>query len=574
MTGVPSSTPKLKQWMIQQVDSEKYPGLVWEDRKLGMFRIPWKHANHQDYRHDKDAAIFEAWAKFKGAYKDRHRLNPRTWKSRLRCALHKSSDFQEVPHRSQLNTFEPYKVYQIVEDSTEKKSPPSTVHLITVKVQGCETVGSKDPLHSSPSSPLGTTEKAVSDSAVPVSQQAGSDVPSIDSQQMGSDSGCDPSSGCEMSAQEEGSGETTPLEGSLTPSTEESLPLAGPLSTVKVEGLECVGMEITQPSSPSGELGMTEKQVKSEDPSIDSQQMESDSGCDPSSGCEMSAQEEGSGETTPLEGSLTPSTEEKSPSPIPLSSVKVESSESVGTERSQPSSPSPQLETTEQQANNDGPAVDAQQVEGDCSSQPSFGPEVPAVPEEGSGESALPEWSLTPSTEVTRPYTTSIDSPVPPNLPEKSDTSLMLMNNYTFNIGNLTPASLPETAAANVYTININSPAPPSLPEKVLNNYTINISNPTPPSLLEKVPNNYTININNPTPPSLLQQAPNNYTININSSPTPPSLPGKVPNNYTININDSPTPPSLPEQVVNNYTININKPTLPSLPEKDVPSPP
>ncbi|XP_043538307.1 interferon regulatory factor 4-like [Chiloscyllium plagiosum] len=59
MSGVPSSTPRLKQWMIEQVDSERYPGLVWEDRNLGMFRIPWKHANHQDYRHDKDAAIFE-----------------------------------------------------------------------------------------------------------------------------------------------------------------------------------------------------------------------------------------------------------------------------------------------------------------------------------------------------------------------------------------------------------------------------------------------------------------------------------------------------------------------------------
>ncbi|XP_078394121.1 uncharacterized protein LOC144678080, partial [Cetorhinus maximus] len=461
MTGVPSSTPKLKQWMIQQVDSGKYPGLVWEDRKLGMFRIPWKHANHQDYRHDKDAAIFEAWAKFKGAYKDRHRLNPRTWKSRLRCALHKSSDFQEVPHRSQLNTFEPYKVYQIVDDSAEKKSPPSTVHLITVKVQGCESVGSKDSLHSSPSSRLGTTEKVESD------------VPSIDSQQMESDSSCDPSSGCEMSAQEEGSGKTTSLEGNLTPSTEESLPLAGPLSTVKVEGLECVGMEITQPSSPSGQLGMTEKQVKSEEPSVDSQQMESDSGCDPSSGCEMSAQEEGSGETTSLEGSLTPSTEEKSPSPIPLSSVKVESSESVGTERSQPTSPSSQLGTTEQvsswgrrnRVKNDSPARDSLQMDNDCSRHPSFGPEAPAVREEGSGESASPEWSLTPSAEVARPYTTSIDSPVPPNLPEKSNTSLRVVNNYTFNIGNPTPASLPETAA-NVYTININSPAPPSLPEK------------------------------------------------------------------------------------------------------------
>ncbi|GCC17072.1 hypothetical protein chiPu_0021954 [Chiloscyllium punctatum] len=59
MAGGARCTRKLKQWMIEQVDSEKYPGLVWEDRKLGMFRIPWKHAGKQDYRHDEDAAIFK-----------------------------------------------------------------------------------------------------------------------------------------------------------------------------------------------------------------------------------------------------------------------------------------------------------------------------------------------------------------------------------------------------------------------------------------------------------------------------------------------------------------------------------
>ncbi|GCB81425.1 hypothetical protein scyTo_0023287, partial [Scyliorhinus torazame] len=59
MAGGVRCTRKLKQWMVQQVDSNKYPGLVWEDRKLGMFRIPWKHAGKQDYRHDEDAAIFK-----------------------------------------------------------------------------------------------------------------------------------------------------------------------------------------------------------------------------------------------------------------------------------------------------------------------------------------------------------------------------------------------------------------------------------------------------------------------------------------------------------------------------------
>ncbi|XP_041036749.1 interferon regulatory factor 8-like isoform X2 [Carcharodon carcharias] len=208
MAGGMRCTRKLKQWMVQQVDSEKYPGLVWEDRKLGMFRIPWKHAGKQDYRHDEDAAIFKAWAKFKGKYKDGDKVDPATWKTRLRCALNKSSEFQEVPQRSQLDISEPYKVYKILEDSVEKKKSPSPIPLSSVKVESSESVGTERSQPSSPSPQLETTE------------QAGSDIPSIDSQQMESDSSCDPSSGSEMSTQEEGLGEIASLEWSLTPSTE------------------------------------------------------------------------------------------------------------------------------------------------------------------------------------------------------------------------------------------------------------------------------------------------------------------------------------------------------------------
>ncbi|XP_072359980.1 uncharacterized protein [Scyliorhinus torazame] len=526
MPGMPSSTPKLKQWMIQQVDSDKYPGLVWEDRKLGMFRIPWKHANHQDYRHDKDAAIFEAWAKFKGAHKGRHRLNPRTWKSRLRCALHKSSDFEEVPHFSKLNIFEPFKVYKIVDDNPEKKNLPSNIRLITVK-----------------------TEPAPDDP-----RQAG---------------GSDPGLGYKTSAREEDSGEIGPQQWNPPPSAEDRLPSAIPLCSVKVGGCQNAATANRQPSSPSRQLGMTEKQVKSETPSLDSQQMESDSGCDPGSGCETSAREEGSGDSTLSQCTLTPSTEEKLPSPVALSSVKVERSDSVGMETSQPSSPISRLGPTEEQAQgevpvsisqqvqnaiplhlyqqvrNDCPVLETQPMESDYSCDPSSGSET-STPEEGPGESTPLKWNLASSTEVAeKNYTINIGNVTPPNVPKESGPSLRFVNSYTFNISDPVPARLLEKVS-NVYTININNPSSSNLPETVLNNYTINIGNPTPSSLPGKVLNNYTININ---------------------SQTPPSLPEKVPNNYTININN-PTPPSLAEKAVNNYTINVNNPMSPSLPEK------
>ncbi|XP_054863243.1 interferon regulatory factor 9 [Amphiprion ocellaris] len=79
-----------------------------------MFRIPWKHAGKQDFRKDEDAAIFKAWAEFKGKPTDGGQDNPAAWKTRLRCALNKSPEFDEVMERAQLDISEPYKVYRLV----------------------------------------------------------------------------------------------------------------------------------------------------------------------------------------------------------------------------------------------------------------------------------------------------------------------------------------------------------------------------------------------------------------------------------------------------------------------------
>ncbi|XP_030045938.1 interferon regulatory factor 4 [Microcaecilia unicolor] len=112
---------KLRQWLIEQIDSGKYPGLVWENEEKSIFRIPWKHAGKQDYNRDEDAALFKAWALFKGKFRDGiDKPDPPTWKTRLRCALNKSNDFEELVERSQLDISDPYKVYKIVPEGSKK----------------------------------------------------------------------------------------------------------------------------------------------------------------------------------------------------------------------------------------------------------------------------------------------------------------------------------------------------------------------------------------------------------------------------------------------------------------------
>ncbi|KAG8509367.1 Interferon regulatory factor 9, partial [Galemys pyrenaicus] len=117
-SGKARCTRKLRNWVVEQVESGQFPGVCWEDKEKTMFRIPWKHAGKQDFREDQDAAFFKAWAEFKGKYKKGDMEGPATWKTRLRCALNKSPEFEEVPERGRMDGTEPYKVYRLLPQGT------------------------------------------------------------------------------------------------------------------------------------------------------------------------------------------------------------------------------------------------------------------------------------------------------------------------------------------------------------------------------------------------------------------------------------------------------------------------
>ncbi|XP_026966729.1 interferon regulatory factor 9 isoform X2 [Sagmatias obliquidens] len=120
-SGRPRCTRKLRNWVVEQVESGQFPGVCWEDAAKTMFRIPWKHAGKQDFREDQDAAFFKAWATYKGKNGDSE--GPAIWKTRLRCALNKSSEFQEVPENGHRDGAEPYKVYRLLPPGTLPAQP-------------------------------------------------------------------------------------------------------------------------------------------------------------------------------------------------------------------------------------------------------------------------------------------------------------------------------------------------------------------------------------------------------------------------------------------------------------------
>ncbi|XP_070582952.1 interferon regulatory factor 9 [Erythrolamprus reginae] len=168
------STRKLRDWTVEQVESGKHPGLVWDDPPAKtMFRIPWKHAGKQEFREEEDAGFFKAWAIYKGKYNPGEK-NPAIWKTRVRCALSKSPEFEEVPSRSRSDITEPYKVYRLVpvlEQMMGKKGKASKTKHVTMEVPSspeAEMASPKEDMKPLPNSllPLQGAEASVPDAMV------------------------------------------------------------------------------------------------------------------------------------------------------------------------------------------------------------------------------------------------------------------------------------------------------------------------------------------------------------------------------------------------------------------------
>ena len=86
--AVPSSGRKrMRQFLVDLLDSQEVEGLVWCDRQAGVFRLPWKHAKKTNYDPDKDGKLLKLWAMNTGRYHEGDKPDPTGWKINFRCAL-------------------------------------------------------------------------------------------------------------------------------------------------------------------------------------------------------------------------------------------------------------------------------------------------------------------------------------------------------------------------------------------------------------------------------------------------------------------------------------------------------
>ncbi|XP_019635985.1 PREDICTED: interferon regulatory factor 2-like [Branchiostoma belcheri] len=141
----PGQKLRMRPWLEQQLDTEKYHGFCWLDKKERKFKVPWIHASSQHFNHMKHSAVFKAWAVHTGRFDPEKSEVPyekvslwKTWKANFRCALNSLPDVVELrAENCKAKGEAAYKVYRIVDRKPKRRksrgsqshtSPPPVSH--------------------------------------------------------------------------------------------------------------------------------------------------------------------------------------------------------------------------------------------------------------------------------------------------------------------------------------------------------------------------------------------------------------------------------------------------------------
>eukprot|EP00800_Vazella_pourtalesii_P012109 TRINITY_DN287_c0_g2_i3.p1 TRINITY_DN287_c0_g2~~TRINITY_DN287_c0_g2_i3.p1 ORF type:complete len:508 (+),score=96.19 TRINITY_DN287_c0_g2_i3:64-1587(+) len=108
---------RLKEWLVEQINSGKYEGLKWLTEEKTLFSVPWKHAREKTYCMDKDAALYKEWASYSGKHR-KSEANPINWKLNFRCALYSVRGIKERKDVYMRG----HRVYELTDNSGELPS--------------------------------------------------------------------------------------------------------------------------------------------------------------------------------------------------------------------------------------------------------------------------------------------------------------------------------------------------------------------------------------------------------------------------------------------------------------------
>lgn len=124
----------LRPWLERKIESGLTPGLYWLDKSKKIFRISWKRNGTSEWA-EEHSAIFRDWAIHTGKFREGiDKIDYPYWKTRLRCALKKHSEIKECINLNNLEGSDPYRVYQISDNSTYNEPLPTQENNLQMEV--------------------------------------------------------------------------------------------------------------------------------------------------------------------------------------------------------------------------------------------------------------------------------------------------------------------------------------------------------------------------------------------------------------------------------------------------------
>ncbi|XP_063158143.1 interferon regulatory factor 3 [Candoia aspera] len=114
--------PLIVPWLIEQLDTQRYPGVSWLNPERTLFRVLWKHGSRRNVSPE-DFQIFEDWAIVRNLYNPgKDPRTPSEWKRNFRSALNRKDGIEMVEDNSTASE-DPHKVYKINLDIANLSGP-------------------------------------------------------------------------------------------------------------------------------------------------------------------------------------------------------------------------------------------------------------------------------------------------------------------------------------------------------------------------------------------------------------------------------------------------------------------
>ncbi|XP_078690031.1 uncharacterized protein LOC144921176 [Branchiostoma floridae x Branchiostoma belcheri] len=122
------SRQQLPDFLLGRIGQPGYPGLVWQGPRGTVFSLPWPRFDGENFDLNRDGTLFkllQEWETNQG--RPVHPPNPTKWKARLRNALARSREIEEVSDENRAG--QPCKLYRF-----EPRGNPAPLPTILVSV--------------------------------------------------------------------------------------------------------------------------------------------------------------------------------------------------------------------------------------------------------------------------------------------------------------------------------------------------------------------------------------------------------------------------------------------------------